>query len=55
MSGAAWERFWSMGGYGMYVWGSYALCMVALVVEAAWARAKYRRTLQEATDRGEAA
>jgi heme exporter protein D len=25
--------FWHMGGYGLYVWGSFGVCAVALVAE----------------------
>ncbi len=25
--------FWHMGGYGLYVWGSFGACAVALVAE----------------------
>lgn len=25
--------FWAMGGYGLYVWGSLGVCLVALVAE----------------------
>ena len=26
-------EFWAMGGYGLYVWGSLGVCLVALVAE----------------------
>jgi heme exporter protein D len=25
-----WSRFFSMGGYGFYVWGSYLVALIAL-------------------------
>lgn len=25
--------FWAMGGYGFYVWGSFGVCAVAMVLE----------------------
>jgi len=26
----SWSEFFSMGGYGFYVWGSYAVTLIAL-------------------------
>ena len=28
-----WSEFWSMGGYGFYVWGSYIFSLVLIVWE----------------------
>ena len=28
-----WSKFFSMGGYGLYVWGSYVSSLVVLVAE----------------------
>jgi heme exporter protein D len=33
MSWASWGDFFHMGGYGFYVWGSYAVTFAALFVE----------------------
>jgi heme exporter protein D len=36
MSWGSWDAFWAMGGYGLYVWGSYgatALLMAAEIVQ----------------------
>ena len=33
-------RFVAMGGYGFYVWGSYAVCALAIVVEIIGVRAR---------------
>ena len=30
---ADWTRFFAMGGYGLYVWGSLAMCGLVVVVE----------------------
>ena len=42
--------FWAMGGYGLYVWGSIAMCAVVLAAEV-WVvslgRARLRRELQD--------
>ena len=40
-----WESasdFWHMGGYGLYVWGSYAVTAVLLAIEV-WAVARRGR------------
>ncbi len=41
--GSAFE-FFAMGGYALYVWGSYAVTSVVLVAEL-WLLARRRRTL----------
>ncbi len=33
MNWASWNDFFAMGGYGLYVWGSYAVTLVLMVVE----------------------
>jgi len=33
MNWGSWQNFFAMGGYGFYVWGSYAVALVALVAE----------------------
>lgn len=48
-----WSEFLAMGGYGLYVWGSYAVTAVVLILNvlAARRRAKnVRRQLQETTE-----
>jgi heme exporter protein D len=37
---ASWSDFWAMGGYGLYVWGSYAVVALGLLLEV---RAAARR------------
>jgi heme exporter protein D len=32
------DDFWHMGGYGLYVWGSYAVTFVVMVFEGVMAR-----------------
>jgi heme exporter protein D len=41
-------EFAHMGGYGLYVWGSYAVCGAVMVGEALLARRRQRRALAEA-------
>ncbi len=33
MNWGSWQNFFAMGGYGLYVWGSYAVTLVILVAE----------------------
>lgn len=33
MQWASWNDFWAMGGYGLYVWGSYLVTIIAIVLE----------------------
>jgi heme exporter protein D len=42
------ENFLAMGGYGFYVWGSYLVCMGAIVAEILMARGRSRRALADA-------
>lgn len=35
MSWGSFEQFLHMGGYGLYVWGSYAVTLGLLAIEAA--------------------
>lgn len=46
MNWASWSDFFSMGGYGAYVWGSYIVFFVCLAGEILMASAR-RRTLQK--------
>ena len=38
--------FLAMGGYGLYVWGSFGMCALVLVAEC-WAVAQRRKALRE--------
>lgn len=29
----SWNEFWAMGGYGLYVWGSYVVMIAAVMIE----------------------
>lgn len=33
MNWASWSDFFAMGGYGLYVWGSYAVTLALMVLE----------------------
>ena len=39
-------EFLQMGGYGLYVWGSFAMCALAVAIECLGLRAR-RRALRE--------
>jgi heme exporter protein D len=40
--------FFAMGGYGLYVWGSYGLTVLLMATEPLLAAARQRRALQGA-------
>ena len=33
MNWGSWDNFWAMGGYGLFVWGSYAMTVAVIAVE----------------------
>lgn len=33
MEWASWSDFWAMGGYGLYVWGSYSVTAACILIE----------------------
>jgi len=41
-------EFFAMGGYGVYVWGSYGVAAAAMLIDAAYAAARQRRALADA-------
>jgi heme exporter protein D len=50
MNGVSWDAFWAMGGYGLYVWGSYGVVAIALVLEVWQARSAKRQVVQMLKD-----
>jgi heme exporter protein D len=42
----SWDAFWAMGGYGLYVWGSYSVVLICLFLEVVLARAGQRASMQ---------
>ena len=42
------SEFFSMGGYGFYVWMAYGVTVIVLAVEVATLRARRKRSLLEA-------
>lgn len=44
---SSWSDFWNMGGYGLYVWGSYAVVAIGLLLEVRSAAQRQRRALAQ--------
>ena len=44
------SEFFAMGGYGLYVWGSYAVTLVLMAFEPWLVARRRRRALQQARD-----
>ena len=42
------SAFFEMGGYGLYVWGSYVVAAVLMAVEPVLVRSRHRRALRDA-------
>jgi heme exporter protein D len=40
------SEFWAMGGYGLYVWGSYAVTLALLILEVVLLRKGRTQTLK---------
>ena len=47
MMWASWSDFWNMGGYALYVWGSYAVVAVSVLLEVQWAAQRQRRAIEQ--------
>ena len=45
-----WSQFAVMGGYGLYVWGSFGMCVLVLVLEVALIALRRRALAREAFD-----
>ncbi len=41
------NEFFSMGGYGIYVWSSYGICAVVLLLNVIQPIMRERRTIRE--------
>jgi len=44
---ASWGDFWAMGGYGLYVWGSYSVVALLLLWEVRAAAQRQRRAITQ--------
>jgi heme exporter protein D len=47
-------EFWAMGGYGLYVWGSFGVTALSLVVEVMWVKHARRQALAQVVQELEA-
>ncbi len=45
MSWESWDAFWSMGGRGFFVWGSYGVLLIAVIAELIVLRNARKRAL----------
>ena len=45
----SWSDFFAMGGYGLYVWGSFAVVALCVVIEL-WSLRARRRALASEVD-----
>ena len=43
------SAFFEMGGYGLYVWGSYVVAVVLMAVEPVLVQWRHRRALRDAS------
>ena len=34
----SWSEFWAMGGYGLYVWGSFGVTALCVALEMVWVK-----------------
>lgn len=46
MNWESWEAFWAMGGYGLYVWGSFGVTAVCIAGEV-WLLGRQRRQVRQ--------
>jgi len=50
MSWRGLSDFAAMGGYGLYVWGSYAVALLLMLLEPALAALRHRAALRAVAD-----
>jgi heme exporter protein D len=50
MNWASFDQFLHMGGYGLYVWGSYGVTALLMSAEALLARQRHQAAFQAARD-----
>jgi len=46
----SWAEFWAMGGYGLYVWGSFGITALVVIGEIWQVRASRRALLRNLLD-----
>ena len=43
----SWNEFWAMGGYGLYVWGSFGVTALCMFVEIFWVQRAREQALNQ--------
>jgi len=43
----SWNDFWAMGGYGLYVWGSFGVSALCMLVEIFWVQRAREKALNQ--------
>ena len=46
----SWSEFWAMGGYGLYVWGSFGVTALCVALEMIWVKNARAQTLAQISD-----
>ena len=47
---SSWTEFWAMGGYGLYVWGSFGVTALCVALEMIWVKNARAQTLAQISD-----
>ena len=43
----SWSEFWAMGGYGLYVWGSFGVTALCVALEMIWVKNAHAQALTQ--------
>jgi len=54
MNWTSFDAFWHMGGYGLYVWGSYGVTLLVMAAEVLLTRQRLRAARHRLDDEEEA-
>ena len=46
----SWSEFWAMGGYGLYVWGSFGVTAMCVALEMVWVKNARAQALTQITN-----
>jgi heme exporter protein D len=46
----SWNEFWAMGGYGLYVWGSFGVTAMCVALEMVWVKNARAQALTQITN-----
>ena len=46
----SWSEFWAMGGYGLYVWGSFGVTALCVAFEMIWVKNARAQALAQIRD-----